>query len=835
MSVPVRFRYHTGLRRPIFRNPRLEGSWDTQGRHSNVWTSIPLEVSVGTDGCPTFEATVALDPPQEGATFAWGVRVDAPGQNDLWAIMDEVQDAHSIERVRSFSLRAGDDARAEDYYFTHGRRLGAQKHYRDGGADPGIQFAVWAPNARAVEVVFGEYEADDPNRQTGYIADDGAGIDADVGPFTLRKTPGEPWDGVWETDPDEPALADFRRFDHRPYMFRITRDDGSIAYRTDLYSRCQIGKGRIDPDGKPYAGHYTDLDGTKGCSVVIDPDTVTEHFREKAWPEIAFQSADAFWRVEMDHSRPLPTKVEDLIIYELHVGSLGYGRTDEHGGPVPGTFADVIEPAFLDYLEDLGVNAIELLPVMEFEGDEQWGYGTSHYFALEYSAGGRDQLKHLVRACHRRGIAVILDVVYNHYHHQAERAQWMYDTTAHERNAYYWYEGHPHDYAAFEAFAARCAPHRAGHGGYVDNMSTGWAPRYYEEMVRKLFVSSAVALVEEFHIDGLRVDQTTSMHGYNNRHADGAAVGDANIFGAKLLRQLSLTLRAVRPQVMLMAEDHSEWDKVTQPTDQEGLGFDAAWFAAFYHHLVGDAKDRSEARLLKEAGMGDDRPLRVTEFAAKALARSRDKKVVYSESHDEAGNAEGTARTIVVAVNGAPFDGAVRRYAEARSRYAFGMAMLSAGTPMFLMGEEVGAAKCFRYKDTARTKEDLFGMRRGEGARIFAYYADLVRFRLRHPAVRSHNLEVVHVHDTNRVAAFVRRDGTGVFLVVSSLNNRPFASGYVIQHPSVAGARWKEVFNSDAARYGGDNVGNGGATLQANGAELDVVVPANGIIILRRL
>ena len=96
------------------------------------------------------------------------------------------------------------------------------------------------------------------------------------------------------------------------------------------------------------------------------------------------------------------------MIYELHVGALGFGKPSDR----PGTLEDAI--AFLDYLVDLGVNAVELLPMSQFSGIENWGYGTTHFFGIEYSGGGRDQYKYFIKACHRRGIAVIFDVVYNH-------------------------------------------------------------------------------------------------------------------------------------------------------------------------------------------------------------------------------------------------------------------------------------------------------------------------------------------------------------------------------------------------------------------------------------
>ena len=88
------------------------------------------------------------------------------------------------------------------------------------------------------------------------------------------------------------------------------------------------------------------------------------------------------------------------------------------------------------------------MPLAEYDGWTSWGYGNSHYLAIEYAGGGRDQFKYFIRACHRYGIAVIMDVVYNHYTPNAERAQWAYDSNAPERNIYYWYEGLVSDYPA---------------------------------------------------------------------------------------------------------------------------------------------------------------------------------------------------------------------------------------------------------------------------------------------------------------------------------------------------------------------------------------------------
>src|SRR5580704_5535622 len=112
-------------------------------------------------------------------------------------------------------------------------------------------------------------------------------------------------------------------------------------------------------------------------------------------------------------------------------------------------------------------------------------------------------------------------------------------------------------------------------------------------------------------------------------------------------------------------------------------------------------------------------------------------KVIYTESHDEAGNAPGTQRTIVCAVNGAPLVGPTRDYAEARCRVAFGLSFLSAGTPMFFMGEEIGAQKPYTFDGFMSNREDLMGERASNGARMFRFYQDAIQFSRCHPATRS--------------------------------------------------------------------------------------------------
>jgi 1,4-alpha-glucan branching enzyme len=795
----VEFQFITGLKRSIFRHARLRGSWDAQGRYSDTWMESPMQMKTGADGCPIFQATVLLDLADQDKIFKWGVVLDGPQGSSFWGIPSEVHDATSTERFRQFQLGSSDPAlQVERYYFTYCRRLGANKLFVTGIADPDLHFAVWAPNAQKVEVVFG-------NPSNGYIANDGSGIDAAKPVVALTRQA----DGIWEGGPK----GTFETYKGLPYLYRIENAQGQPVYHTDIFSRSQIGKGDTNPGGNAWSGTIDDLDGTVSCSVVIDPDVVRRNFESPSpgeKPDLI--PATEFWATEFTSGLPVPTRLEDLVIYELHVGSLGFGKAG------PGDLSDALN--FLDHLVDLGVNAVELLPMAEFSGNVGWGYGDTHHFCIESSAGGRDKYRHFVRECHRRGIAVIQDVVYNHFDGEAERAEWQYDSTAQEENIYYWYEG-------------RAADYKFSDGGYLDNGSTGYTPRFWEEIVRQVFISSAVFLIEEMHVDGLRVDLTQAIHRDNVLHADGRSIGSANNFGQKMLREWSRTLNMIRPTVMLIAEDHTGWDAVTKLPAQGGLGFNARWAVDFYHNLIGDSDMAGgKARLLKQAGLGNNDPLGMDLFSG-ALYGSCYNQVVFHESHDEAGNSGGTARTMVTAVNGAAIYGDTRIWAEARSRVCFGLSLLSAGTPMFFMGEEIGAQKPYTYNGFISNREDILGERSANGKALFRFYQELISLSRRLRSIRSHNIDILHHSNANRVIAFKRWSGDEEIIIAASLNNSAFANGYVIAKDltAIPTAGWKEIFNSDAAVYGGRNMGNGGATIYSNQGCLNVVIPANGFAV----
>ena len=152
---------------------------------------------------------------------------------------------------------------------------------------------------------------------------------------------------------------------------------------------------------------------------------------------------------------------------------------------------------------------------------------------------------------------------------------------------------------------------------------------------------------------------------------------------------------------------------------------------------------------------------------------------------------------------------------------------------MFFMGEEIGAQERFTYDNFLKKREDILGERAGNGKAIFRFYQDIISLSRRLRSIRSHNIDILHQSNANRVIAFKRWSGDEEIIVAASFNNAPFADGYAIEKdfPAIPNAGWKEIFNSDAAIYGGQNAGNSGAAIPASQGRLNIAIPANSFVV----
>jgi 1,4-alpha-glucan branching enzyme len=150
------------------------------------------------------------------------------------------------------------------------------------------------------------------------------------------------------------------------------------------------------------------------------------------------------------------------------------------------------------------------------------------------------------------------------------------------------------------------------------------------------------------------------------------------------------------------------------------------------------------------------------------------------------------------------------------------------------MGEEIASANPMPFEGFRPFRDDFTGARSGSGTPMFKFYQNL-RLRRNRAVLRSRQINVIYTSCENRVIEFLRTNSTDYFLVVASLNNQAFLSGYWIPTDQLGSANWHEAFNSDAALYGGPNFGNFGATISSSWSGINVVIPANGFLVFERL
>lgn len=442
--------------------------------------------------------------------------------------------------------------------------------------------------------------------------------------------------------------------------------------------------------------------------------------------------------------------LHELVIYELHVGTFA-----EQPQNVVGAFRDVI--AKLPYLQDLGVNAIELMPVAEFAGDYSWGYNTAFPFAVTETYGGRKGLQKLVQAAHAHGIAVIVDVVYNHFGPQ-DLSLWRFDG---------W--------------------HQDGKGGiyfYNDWRSkTPWAdtrPDYGRSQVRQFIYDNVFMWLDDFHVDGLRWDATSYIRNAHGHDGDnGADIAE----GWELMRWINREAAARHPGTLRIAEDLQRNAWITRQ-DEEGAGFDAQWDDAFVHPI-------RQAIITPHDEERDMTAVR----AALAFNYNDDpwQRVIYTESHDEVANGKARVPEEITPGDAASY------FAKKRSTLGAALVFTAPGAPMIFQGQEFLEDKWF---------DDRAPLDWGKAARhagILALYRRLIRLRRNldghSRGLLGPHINVHHVNDEEKVIAFHRwqQGGPGDDVIVVANFANQTHSGYTLGFPQAG--LWRVRLNGDDPRY----------------------------------
>ena len=439
------------------------------------------------------------------------------------------------------------------------------------------------------------------------------------------------------------------------------------------------------------------------------------------------------------------TNARDIVIYEAHVGTFM--------GP-SGTFATFTNR--LDYLRDLGVSSIELMPVNEFPTATSWGYNPAYPFAIETNYGSPDALRELVRHSHQKNLAVLLDVVHNHW--DGGSSLWQFDgwTPDPAYGGQYFYNTDPYAFSP-------------------------WGPRpdYNRPEVRDYINDSFRMWLAEFRMDGFRWDAPRHIiYTTNEVYIPEGLTMISNALG---------TMAAEYPGTWNVAEDIKEIS-----------GFDSYWDFTFVYEIRSVLTQSSDA--------SRDMPT-VARNVAGTLQR-----VIYTDSHDTAGDLNGGTRlpTAIYAADAAGY------YARKRSTLGAALVLTSPGTPMILQGQEMLETNQFsdtRSVDWSRTNSfsgivrlyrDLIRLRRNLDGVSEGLLGD--------------SCSTYHVDNVNKLVAYSRWNSgvTDRYTVVIANFANTTRTGYNVNFPREG--TWYVHFNSDATNYASDYGNNGSIEVAAAGS-----------------
>lgn len=336
-------------------------------------------------------------------------------------------------------------------------------------------------------------------------------------------------------------------------------------------------------------------------------------------------------------------ELSDYIFYELHTGTYS----------LQGDFKGIINQ--LDYLVELGITAIEIMPVAAFPGERNWGYDGVFPYAVQWSYGGAAGLQQLVDSCHQKGLAVVLDVVYNHLGPEGN-----------------------------------CLPEFGPY--FTDKYKTPWgqAVNYddrYSDGVRQFVIENVLMWFRDFHIDALRLDAVHAIKDFSAVH-----------ILQEIRRETDSLIKQTGRMHYLIAESDLNDPRYISALEENGLGMHAQWTDEFHHALrvaAGEPKtgyysDFTGVDQLAKAyrdgyvytGMYSSE--RARKFGRSTAGHSGSQFVVFSQNHDQTGNRMLGSRSATL-------------YSYEMQKLLAGAVMLSPFLPLLFMGEEYGETNPFLY------------------------------------------------------------------------------------------------------------------------------------------
>jgi 1,4-alpha-glucan branching enzyme len=500
---------------------------------------------------------------------------------------------------------------------------------------------------------------------------------------------------------------------------------------------------------------------------------------------------DAAW---MEQRREADWACAPMNIYEVHLASW---RTVPEEGDRPLTYREAAHQ-LADYVTEMGFTHVELLPVAEHPYDPSWGYQVTGYFAPTSRFGTPDDFRYMVDHLHQHGVGVILDWVPAHFPKDAHALR-RFDGTA-------LYE----------------------HEDPRQGEQPDWGTQVFNfgrNEVRNFLVANALYWLEEFHVDGLRVDAVASMLYLDYSRAEGEWVpnrygGRENLDAIEFLQQLNAQVRDRYPGALMIAEESTAWPGVTQPPHLGGLGFHLKWNMGWMNDFL---------RFMEEEPIHRKYHFNLLTFS---LMYAFSEHFVLPFSHDEVVHGK---RSLVDKMPGDAWQKA------ANLRLALGFMWSHPGKKLLFMGCEFGQ---WREWSEARSL-DWHLLENPLNGGLQRWTRDLNRVYLEEPALWetdfSHQgFQWIDFHDVEQsVLSFLRRGtGSGSELVfVCNFTPVP-RHQYRVGVPGPG--RYRERLNSDAEVYGGSNLGNGGSVesepVPAQGRDHSVclTLPPLAVLVLQR-
>jgi 1,4-alpha-glucan branching enzyme len=546
------------------------------------------------------------------------------------------------------------------------------------------------------------------------------------------------------------VVGDFNGWDGRCHPMRVR--GGSGAWELFI------------PELKPGTLYKFELRDPAGNILLkIDPYAAAFQVRPETacivCDEQSFRWEDADWmraRADRDWQH------EPMSIYEVHLGS--WQRVAD--GKMLG-YREIAE-RLAEYILDAGFTHVELLPITEHPLDASWGYQSTGYFAPTSRFGNPDDFRWFVDHLHRKGIGVILDWVPAHFPRDAF-ALARYDGTA-----------------LYEHEDPRLGEHKDW-GTLIFNFG--------RNEVKNFLLSSALFWLEEYHLDGLRVDAVASMLYLDYSRNDGEWIpnkygGNENLEAVDFLRQLNMATHEQHPGTLMIAEESTAWPSVSRPSYLGGLGFSMKWNMGWMHDTLSYFSKDPIYRHFHH------------DLLTFGLIYAFTENFVLPFSHDEVVHGK---RSLLDRMPGDPW----QRFAGLRLLLTF--MFVYPGKKLLFQGCEFGQGREWDFD----AELDWYLLERVQHRGVHRLVADLNRLYRRHRALydldfQGEGFEWIDCHDSSQsVLSFLRKARSGESIVVAVFNFTP-----VPRHDYRIGVPrpgfYREALNSDATFYHGSNLGNRG-------------------------